>query len=98
MDSLVKVSSVVNMGGWIIGVIIAQIFLSSNKNKFLGLNLPILSVIGLILTIFLTCTFENFSFGDIIYNIPTLMLLVIYHFAQKGLKSNNGIEKWIYKT
>lgn len=85
----------------IMAAIAAQIYLSTNKNKNLGLIFPALSGIGSVLTMLLTFTSTDFSFGDILsyimafafFNIPTLVLLGIYFIAQKGVKLNSEIDR-----
>lgn len=85
----------------IIGIIMIQISLSSKENKFLGLILPIINFIGSILIMALTCFSNSLSIGDFIsyililflYNIPTLILLIIYYFSRKKVKLNSEIDK-----
>lgn len=85
----------------IMAAIAAQIYLSTNKNKNLGLILPALGGIGSVLTMLLTCTSTGFGLGDmfsyiitfVLFNIPTLVLLGIYFIAQKGIKLNSEIDR-----
>ena len=85
----------------IVGIIYAQRELSSKSDKFLGLNFPLISFVFSLLFIFITYSADGFSFENILgfifmlalYNIFTIILLVIYYVSRKHVKEIKEITK-----
>lgn len=107
------------------GIVILQIFLSKNKNKWLGLILPmvflLISLMGVLgISFYPTQTTQmhtvtengviidkviKSSPGDagsllitvvvtfFVYNIPTVILLLIYAACRKNIKKNKRLDK-----
>ncbi|WP_440895514.1 hypothetical protein ACS127_13255 [Amphibacillus sp. Q70] len=81
------------------GIIWLQFYLSKQDNKWLGLILPIISLVFSIIIIlniiasnmteFLTTAIPTFLMS----NFPTLILLAIYFSMRKKLKSRNELDK-----
>lgn len=83
-------------------IVLLQIFLSRNKNKFLGLILPGITVLYSLLAVFGFIVYDNQSLLSIILeyvmifimcNIPTYILLAIYFACRNKLNKNNEIDK-----
>lgn len=83
----------------IFGVAYFQSILSSKSNKFLGLIFPLITFIGSIILAFMTISIINFSFTDIfrfifiMFNIPSIVLLVIYYLGRKEIERNKELDK-----
>ncbi len=84
------------------GTIALQIFLSKRENKWLGLILPIISLIFSIFTILSMMVYANQSIAETIYqfvmafllsNIPTIILLAIYFACREKFKKNRELDK-----
>nr|WP_312214687.1 hypothetical protein [Clostridioides sp.] len=83
----------------IFGVAYFQSILSSKSNKLLGLIFPLITFIGSIVLAFMTISIINFSFIDIsrfifiMFNIPSIVLLVIYYLGRKEIERNKELDK-----
>ena len=84
------------------GIIVLQIFLSKRVNKWLGLILPIISIMFSILTVLGLAVYDNQSTAEIIFqlimvfllsNIPTIILLAIYLACREKFKKNRELDK-----
>lgn len=82
------------------GMIWLQVFLSKNRNKWLGLILPIIffafSLVNLLSIMDTGDTFKNIVLiiGVLLLsNIPTLILLIIYWVFREKIKHANEIDK-----
>jgi predicted RND superfamily exporter protein len=84
------------------GIIILQVFLSKRENKWLGLILPIISIMFSILTVLGLAFYGNQSTVEIIFqlimvfllsNIPTIILLAIYFACREKFKKNRELDK-----
>jgi hypothetical protein len=84
------------------GIIIMQVFLSKRENKWLGLILPIISIMFSILTVLGLAFYGNQSTAEIIFqlimvfllsNIPTIILLAIYFACREKFKKNRELDK-----
>jgi hypothetical protein len=84
------------------GIIIMQVFLSRRENKWLGLILPIISIMFSILTVLGLAFYGNQSTAEIIFqlimvfllsNIPTIILLAIYFACREKFKKNRELDK-----
>ena len=69
-------------------IVLLQIFLSKNKNKFLGLILPGINILYSLLAVFGFIGYEN-----IMCNIPTYVLLAIYFACRNNSRKNSEIDK-----
>lgn len=101
------IGSIVLIGVWIIvpliffaGMIWLQVFLSKNRNKWLGLILPIIffafSLVNLLSIMDTGDTFKNIVLiiGVLLLsNIPTLILLIIYWVFREKIKHANELDK-----
>lgn len=87
-------------------IVLLQIFLSRNKNKFLGLILPGITVLYSLLAVFGFIVYDNLYDNQsllsiilecvmifIMCNIPTYILLAIYFACRNKLNKNNEIDK-----
>ncbi len=83
-------------------IVLLQIFLSKNKNKFLGLILPGINILYSLLAVFGFIGYENQSLLSIILecimifimcNIPTYVLLAIYFACRNNSRKNSEIDK-----
>ncbi len=85
--------------GIVIGIVFLQIFLSKKGNKWYGLVLPIISFLSSFIPLSNIAAFQIVSTVNgnvffpmiatfLVYNIPTVILLVIY-FACREKKSVN---------
>ncbi|RDY28097.1 hypothetical protein CHL78_007285 [Romboutsia weinsteinii] len=81
---------------------VLQIILSTRQNKNLGLILPAANILFSLTAIFGFANFAgSFSLDVImtslmvffIYNIPTLILLLIYYICRKKIDSKKDIDK-----
>lgn len=82
------------------GMIWLQVFLSKNRNKWLGLILPIIffafSLVNLLSIMDTGDTFKNIVLiiGVLLLsNIPTLILLIIYWVFREKIKHANELDK-----
>lgn len=86
---------------FIIGISYLQSKLSAKTNKFLGLILPLISFIFSLLLISITYSCDGLSFINIlgfvltlvIYNISTIILLIIYYLSRKQITQNKELLK-----
>ncbi|WP_017472363.1 hypothetical protein [Amphibacillus jilinensis] len=83
----------------IMGAIFLQWFLSKSTNKYLGLILPLLS---LILSLLIIINLIELGMLEIIMtfilaNIPTVILFCIYLLGQSKVKRNHQLNKTIIK-
>jgi hypothetical protein len=90
------------MGIFLPGIIILQIFLSKRENKWLGLILPMISFLFSIMSVFTVIVFFGKSSDQnimqfimlfLVYNIPTIILLVIYFACREKFKKKKEIDK-----
>jgi hypothetical protein len=77
----------------LIGVFILQSFFSKSKLKWPGLIFPILFFIISIIFSLRTLRVETGILAFIIYNIPTLLLSIIYYIYYNKKKNNTEIDK-----
>lgn len=84
------------------GIVWLQVFLSSKKNKVLGLILPSISFIYSLIMVLGIAAYETMSGGEIfgliastllLSNIPTIILIAIYIASRERIKRNKEIEK-----
>jgi predicted RND superfamily exporter protein len=84
------------------GIIILNVFLSKRENKWLGLILPIISIMFSIITVLGLAFYGNQSTAEIIFqlimvfllsNIPTIILLAIYFACREKFKKNRELDK-----
>jgi uncharacterized membrane protein HdeD (DUF308 family) len=84
------------------GIIILHVFLSKRENKWLGLILPIISIMFSIITVLGLAFYGNQSTAEIIFqlimvfllsNIPTIILLAIYFACREKFKKNRELDK-----
>ncbi len=84
-----------------VGLIFLQLYLSKSNNRFVGLILPILQFL---LSLFLVfgMVFYSYEGGSMIvticltlflFNIPTLLFLLIYAAARSNRKKNKQLDK-----
>lgn len=90
------------MGIIILGIIILQMFLSRKENKWLGLILPTINTICSIMAVLGLALYEKETITQIVikcsivflmYNIPTMILLLIHFLCREKFKKNKEIEK-----
>jgi len=93
---------IIIMGIFLPGIIILQIFLSKRENKWLGLILPIISVLFSIMTLITVPIMGDLPVGErivqsirllFVSNIPTIILLVIYFACREKFKKKKEIDK-----
>ncbi|MCR1897926.1 hypothetical protein NSA47_02855 [Irregularibacter muris] len=86
----------------LVGIIWLQVFLSKNRNKWLGLIFPAIGFFYSLLMIFSIVIFKNMSAWDIfgliastflLSNIPTIILLAIYFACRGKIKRNDELDK-----
>lgn len=90
------------MVGVMVGGIGLQIFLSRRRNKYLGLILPLITLLlSLIVVLGNIAFFTSISTSEIatvcitfiLNNIPTIILLGIYYACRENLKRKKELEK-----
>jgi uncharacterized membrane protein HdeD (DUF308 family) len=90
------------MGMFLPGIIVLQIFLSKRENKWLGLILPMISVLFSIIAVLGVGFYGNESAIEIaiyligmflLWNIPTIILMVIYLACREKFKKKKEIDK-----
>ena len=77
----------------LLGVIVLQWFLSRQKNKWLGLILPILACLNSLLMVLNVVKGGNIAAVFLLSNIPTIILLVIYFSSREKFRKKKQIEK-----
>jgi predicted permease len=84
------------------GIIILQIFLSKRDNKWLGLILPVISIMFSVMGVLGLAVYENQSTVATIFqlimvfllsNIPTIILLAVYFGCREKFKNNRELDK-----
>lgn len=101
-SSILIITFLLLMIGIIVGGIGLQIFLSRRQNKYLGLILPLITLIFSIITVLENIVFLTristdgiirISISFIKNNIPTIILLGIYYVCRENLKRKKELEK-----
>lgn len=91
---------VILLGGG--GLIFLQIYLSKRENRFLGLILPLLSLLYSVIMVCNLMVTESMSGWDIfsmvastflLANIPTVILIVIYFACREKIRRRKQLEK-----
>lgn len=85
----------------IFGIAYIQSKLSAKSNKFLGLIFPLISFIFSLFLTLITYSCDSFSFVNILgfillfilYNVSTIILLIIYYLGRKHVKQIKEITK-----
>jgi hypothetical protein len=84
------------------GIIILQIFLSKRENKWLGLILPMISVLFSIMTLITLTVMWDVSVVErigqsimllVVSNIPTIILMAIYLACREKSKKKKEMDK-----
>jgi predicted permease len=84
------------------GIIILQIFLSKRDNKWLGLILPVISIMFSVMGVLGLAVYDNQSTVATIFqlimvfllsNIPTIILLAVYFGCREKFKKNRELDK-----
>jgi hypothetical protein len=90
------------MGIFLPGSIILQIFLSKRESKWLGLILPMISVLFSIMTLITVPAMWELSVVErivqsivllIVSNIPTIILFIIYFACRERFKKKKEMDK-----
>lgn len=83
-------------------IIILQVFLSNQNNKWYGLLLPAVCFITSIIMVFNMAVFKDQTMFQIIFqvsltfilsNIPTVVLLAIYYACREKFRKNKEMDK-----
>lgn len=102
MGPVLLVSNSIIFVGILVGIVFLQIFLSTKKNKKLGLVLPginfvisiLISLIYLLNAFTLDVSiFIGISIVLIAYNVPTVILMAIYYACRNKYKKKHEIDK-----
>jgi hypothetical protein len=84
------------------GIVMLQIFLSKGENKWLGLILPVISVIYSLMAVLGMAIYANQTtveritqdiFVFLLLNIPTAILIAIYFACREKYKKKKEIDK-----
>lgn len=84
------------------GGIVLQIVLSRLENRWFGLILPLLTLVGSVILMLNIVVFDSMAMQDVIVtlimsffigNIPTMILLAIYFICRRRFRSRRQMEK-----
>lgn len=102
--AILIISNLIILGILLLGIIALQIFLSKKQNKWLGLILPIINgafsiIMGVGIFLYAITPPNSGSVilsmlvPLIVWNIPTVVLLVIYGACRESIKKSKEIDK-----
>lgn len=79
---------------FVVGGTLLQIFLSKRKNKWFGLILPFICLLfSLIAILGIGTSIFQMVAASLLYNIPTVILLIIYFASRENIRKNSQLEK-----